>query len=182
MLQGGGGEIITSHTFHFSSSSCFALYCLTRSSRTFFRPSAFVWSAGTTSLTVLSTKTPLIRRKHLRSSGRGTKVSRTSLFEAISDGAVRRRSMERCDESQGHITRGPTSVIPENKSTRIKLVLTCVLQLLAQHHQSSGQSAAACFCKCCIALGGLPKRKVRRWFFQCSRRFLTLLPLDWCCL
>lgn len=79
------GSCCLFHTFHFSSSSCFNLYCLTRSSRTFFRPSAFVFRAGTTSLTVLSTSTPLIMRKHLRSPGRGSKVSRTSLLNPISD-------------------------------------------------------------------------------------------------
>ena len=66
-------------TFHFSISSCLSLYCFSRSSRTFFRPSEFVLSAGTTSLTVRSTRTPLIIRKHLRSPGSGSSVSSTSL-------------------------------------------------------------------------------------------------------
>src|SRR4051794_21520578 len=72
-------------TFHFSSSSCLVLYCLTKSSRTFLRPSALVWRAGTTSLTVRSTSTPLIMRKHLRSPARGSKVSSTSLFLSQSE-------------------------------------------------------------------------------------------------
>ena len=66
-------------TFHFSISSCCRLYCFTKSSRTFLSPSELVLSAGMTSLTVRSTKTPLIMRKHFRSGGRGFKVSRTSL-------------------------------------------------------------------------------------------------------
>lgn len=66
-------------TFHLSSSSCFALYCLTRSSSTFFRPSELVVSAGRTSLTVCSIKTPLMRRKALRSPDSGCRVSNTSL-------------------------------------------------------------------------------------------------------
>lgn len=66
-------------TFHFSISSCWRLYCLTKSSRTFFRPSELVSSAGLTSFTVLSTKTPLIMRKHFRSGGSGLSVSSTSL-------------------------------------------------------------------------------------------------------
>jgi len=66
-------------TFHFSSSSCLPVYCLSRSSRTFFSPSAFVLSCGRTSLTVLSTKTPLIIRKHFLSPDSGSKVSKTNL-------------------------------------------------------------------------------------------------------
>lgn len=65
--------------FHFSKSACLAWYCLTRSSKTFFNPSAFVCSAGSTSLTVLSARTPLIMRKHFRSAGSGVRVSSTSL-------------------------------------------------------------------------------------------------------
>lgn len=67
-------------TFHFSMSSCCFLYCFTNSSSTFFSPSEFVCNAGVTSFTVLSTSTPLIMRKHLRSGGNGPKVSSTSLF------------------------------------------------------------------------------------------------------
>lgn len=66
-------------TFHFSISSCCRLYCLTSSSRTFFKPSEFVANAGRTSSTVLSTRTPLIIRKHFRSFGSGVRVSKTSL-------------------------------------------------------------------------------------------------------
>lgn len=75
-------------TFHFSMSSCCRLYCLTSSSRTFFNPSEFVWSAGVTSFTVFSTKTPLTIRKHLRSGGRGASVSSTSLFEQRMSGVA----------------------------------------------------------------------------------------------
>lgn len=74
------------HTFHLSSSSCFVLYWLTSSSSTFRSPCWFVVSAGTTSLTVLSTSTPLMRRKHLRSSGKGASVSSTSLSKQIGIG------------------------------------------------------------------------------------------------
>ena len=70
-------------TFHFSRSSCLILYVFIKSSRTFLMPSAFVFSAGTTSATVRSTKTPLISRKHLRLSGSGVRVSRTSLFRYV---------------------------------------------------------------------------------------------------
>lgn len=66
-------------TFHFSISSCFALYCFTKSSRTLLKPSELVSRAGITSLTVRSMRTPFIMRKHLRSPGSGIKVSRTSL-------------------------------------------------------------------------------------------------------
>lgn len=66
-------------TFHLSISSCLDLYCFSNSSRTCFRPSEFVFNAGNTSFTVLSTKTPFVRRKHLRSFGSGTSVSATSL-------------------------------------------------------------------------------------------------------
>lgn len=66
--------------FHASSSCSFFLYVLTRSSRTFFRPSALVWRLGMTSSTVRSTSTPLIRRKHFRLLSRGDSVSRTSLL------------------------------------------------------------------------------------------------------
>ena len=69
--------------FHFSISSCVFLYCLTRSSSIFFRPSALVWSVGTTSETVRSTSTPLTMRKHLRVPGRGCRVSRTSLMTRV---------------------------------------------------------------------------------------------------
>ena len=65
--------------FHLSISSCCLLYCLTNSSNTFFKPSEFVCNAGVTSWTVLSTSTPFIIRKHLRSGGSGPRVSRTSL-------------------------------------------------------------------------------------------------------
>lgn len=75
-------------TFHFSMSSCCRLYCLTSSSRTFFNPSEFIWSAGVTSFTVFSTKTPLTIRKHLRSGGRGVSVSSTSLFEQRMSGVI----------------------------------------------------------------------------------------------
>lgn len=71
-------------TFHFSSSSCFEVYCLRRSSSTFFRPSALVVSCGMTSFTVLSTSTPLIIRKHFLSPGSGSSVSMTSLECSIS--------------------------------------------------------------------------------------------------
>lgn len=67
------------HTFHFSISCCLLLYCFTRSSKTFLRPSEFVFRAGTTSFTVLSTRTPFIIRKHFRSPESGSRVSRTSL-------------------------------------------------------------------------------------------------------
>jgi len=67
-------------TFHFSISSCFVLYCRTRSSKTFFSPSELVLRAGTTSLTVRSTNTPLIIRKHFLPSGNGSSVSSTSLI------------------------------------------------------------------------------------------------------
>ena len=73
-------------TFHFSMSSCCFLYCFTNSSSTFFSPSELVCNAGVTSFTVLSTSTPLIIRKHLRSGGNGPKVSSTSLFEKRSAG------------------------------------------------------------------------------------------------
>lgn len=65
--------------FHLSSSCSLFLYVLTRSSRTFFRPSALVWRVGITSSTVRSTSTPLMRRKHFRLLSRGARVSRTSL-------------------------------------------------------------------------------------------------------
>ncbi|KAI7165233.1 hypothetical protein KC349_g98 [Hortaea werneckii] len=78
-----GRPVGSIRTFHLSMSSCFARYCLTKSSRTFFRPSAFVCSAGSTSLTVRSTSTPLIMRKHFRSPGKGVKVSSTSLTEVL---------------------------------------------------------------------------------------------------
>lgn len=66
-------------TFQFSISVCLALYCLSKSSNTCFSPSAFVLSAGSTSFTVRSTRTPLTMRKHFRSCGRGSRVSMTSL-------------------------------------------------------------------------------------------------------
>jgi len=66
-------------TFHFSISVCLLLYCFTRSSSTFFNPSELTFNAGTTSFTVLSTRTPFIIRKHFLSAGRGSRVSRTSL-------------------------------------------------------------------------------------------------------
>jgi len=66
--------------FHFSNSVCLLVYCLTRSSNTFFSPSEFVFSAGTTSLTVLSTRTPFIIRKHFLSAESGSRVSSTSLW------------------------------------------------------------------------------------------------------
>lgn len=69
--------------FHFSISSCCLLYCLTRSPSTFFKPSLLVCRAGTTSATVRSIKTPLMRRKHLRSVGSGLSVSKTSLREVL---------------------------------------------------------------------------------------------------
>lgn len=46
--------------------------------------SEFDCSCGSTSPTVRSTSTPLIMRKHLRELGRGVRVSRTSLEEAVS--------------------------------------------------------------------------------------------------
>jgi hypothetical protein len=67
------------YTFHFSISTCLLLYCLTRSSSTFRRPSEFVLSAGMTSFTVLSTRTPFIIRKHFLSAGSGSRVSSTNL-------------------------------------------------------------------------------------------------------
>lgn len=70
--------------FHLSISSCCLLYCLTNSSSTFFKPSEFVCNAGVTSLTVLSTSTPFIIRKHLRSGDNGSRVSRTSLWGGMS--------------------------------------------------------------------------------------------------
>jgi len=66
-------------TFHFSISVCLELYCLTKSSNTFFNPSELVFKAGMTSFTVLSTRTPFIIRKHFLSAGRGSRVSSTSL-------------------------------------------------------------------------------------------------------
>jgi hypothetical protein len=69
----------TAHTFHLSISSCCFLYCFSSSSSTCFRPSELVLSAGSTSLTVRSTSTPLISRKHLRVGGRVASVSLTSL-------------------------------------------------------------------------------------------------------
>ena len=67
------------HTFHLSISSCLDLYCLSNSSKTCLRPSEFVFKAGSTPSTVLSTKTPFVSRKHLRPLGSGTSVSTTSL-------------------------------------------------------------------------------------------------------
>lgn len=87
--------------FHFSISSCCLLYCLTRSPSTFFKPSLLVCRAGTTSATVRSIKTPLIRRKHLRSVGSGLRVSKTSLREMLvhvyGDGVLCRRALCRYD-------------------------------------------------------------------------------------
>lgn len=73
-------------TFHFSSSSCLALYCLTRSSRTIFRPSEFVLSAGSTSFTVCSMRTPLMSRNALRSPESGCRVSNTNLSNSQTSG------------------------------------------------------------------------------------------------
>lgn len=90
------------HTFHLSSSSCFVLYCFTISSKTCFSPSWFVFNAGTTSLTVLSTRTPLMSRKHLRSPDRGSRVSKTSLFCIT--------NCKRCDITKsGEISQGINS-------------------------------------------------------------------------
>lgn len=87
--------------FHFSISSCCLLYCLTRSPSTFFKPSLLVCRAGTTSATVRSIKTPLMRRKHLRSVGSGLRVSKTSLAEALvdvyGDGVLCLGALCRCD-------------------------------------------------------------------------------------
>lgn len=75
-------SFVTQHrpTFHISISSCLLLYCLTSSSSVFFKPSWFVCRIGTMSATVRSVSTPLIMRKHLRSPGSGSSVSRTSLW------------------------------------------------------------------------------------------------------
>ena len=69
--------------FHLSNSSCLLLYCLTSSSSTCFKPSEFVFKAGRTSFTVLSTRTPLMSRKHFRSWGRGCSDSMTNLIRSL---------------------------------------------------------------------------------------------------
>lgn len=69
-----------SHTFQVSNSDCLDLYCFSISSRTCFSPSELVFSVGRTSWIVRSTKTPFTMRKHLRSVGRGSRVSMTSLL------------------------------------------------------------------------------------------------------
>jgi hypothetical protein len=75
----GVRQRVGEHTFHFSISSCLVLYCLTSSSSAFLRPSELVLRIGTISFTVRSVSTPLIMRKHFRSPGSGSNVSRTSL-------------------------------------------------------------------------------------------------------
>ena len=133
-------------TFHFSMSSCCFLYCFTNSSSTFFSPSELVCNAGVTSFTVLSTSTPLIMRKHLRSGGNGPKVSSTSLFRTRSAGDL--NSIHRIGPCwrrvvvEGHI--------PSQTSAR-----TCVLQHPVRCLLSSGQVAVDCSCKLCIVVAAL---------------------------
>src|SRR5437762_12712300 len=92
------------HTFHLSISSCFDLYCLSSSSKTCFKPSEFVFKVGSTSSTVLSTKTPLVRRKHLRSLGRGARASATSLphtrSASASDQSLQKRHSAKCGNAK----------------------------------------------------------------------------------
>ena len=123
-------------------SSCCRLYCLTSSSRTFFNPSEFVWSAGVTSFTVFSTKTPLIIRKHLRSGGRGVRVSSTSLFDQRMSGLA------------GKVFASETLW---SKVLKARKLLTCVLQYLVRCPQSSGLIVEDCFCSWCIAAAALAK-------------------------
>lgn len=67
------------HTFHSSSSFCLANSCSLRSFSTVFNPSVFVFNGGRASLTFISTRTPLIMRKHFLSPERGARVSNTAL-------------------------------------------------------------------------------------------------------
>jgi hypothetical protein len=54
---------------------------------------------GTTSLTVRSVRTPLIMRKHLRSSGSGCSVSKTSLtlVRSVKDGMTGKKTIKQGD-------------------------------------------------------------------------------------
>jgi hypothetical protein len=132
-------------------SSCFVLYCLTSSSSAFFRPSELVLRIGTTSLTVRSVNTPLIIRKHFRSPGKGSKVSKTSLHhvsvihsvlydEAVNIGLVKG---EAC-----RLTRQGGGVDAEETSKREKRNVkhTCVLLFLVRCHQSLRRLSVMCSC------------------------------------
>jgi hypothetical protein len=150
-------------TFHFSISSCLPLYCLTNSSSTCFKPSELVCRAGSTSLTVLSTKTPLIRRKHFRSGGSGCKVSVTSLSRQ-SDGMLRHKSLN----------------------------CTYAPRFLARSRPPFEPVTVMCFCSLCIESEDLPtwlSTKVLRqrvgaylvvcaWRHHCLKPSLNVLVLD----
>ena len=135
-------------TFHFSISSCRVLYCLSRSSRTFFKPSEFVLSAGLTSLTVRSTSTPFIMRKHLRSCGRGSSVSSTNLRAVeVSNVWCISRELRAWDE-------------PRSFALRLR-VRTCALLLLARHRRFFVQLSASSSCSFDIASEALRQYEQR---------------------
>lgn len=125
-------------TFHFSISSCCRLYCLIKSSKTFLRPSELVSSAGLTSFTVLSTRIPLIMRKHLRSWGSGSSVSSTSLLKQRSGEFKRQSRSLEVEKRNRELSEG------KRKMTRKRR--TCVPRLLVQHRQSSEQVVGDCSC------------------------------------
>lgn len=127
-------------------SSCCRLYCLTSSSRTFFNPSKFVWSAGVTSLTVFSTKTPFIIRKHLRSGGRGASVSSTSLFEQRMSGVAPKS-----------LHQGAECLILDAREQGACRLRTYVPQCLARCRRSSELVVEGCSCSWCIAVVALAK-------------------------
>lgn len=133
-------------TFHFSMSSCCFLYCFTNSSSTFFSPSELVCNAGVTSFTVLSTSTPLIIRKHLRSGGNGPKVSSTSLFRKRSAGDL--KLIHRMGPRWRRVV--VEVHIPSQTSPR-----TCVLQHPVRCLLSFGQVAVDCSCNLYIVVAAL---------------------------
>ena len=153
-------------TFHFSNSSCFTLYCFSNSFNTFFSPSEFVLSAGITSFTVLSMRTPLIRRKHFRSCGKGSKVSRTSLRSARS--AV----VEALDVLEGYVV----SVEGDCATQWLRDIgrrsldgvgsSTCALQLPVPRRQSSVRFAASWTCSWSTALVTLNCKTISKMLVQ----------------
>jgi hypothetical protein len=149
-------------------SSCFVLYCLTSSSSAFFRPSELVLRIGTTSLTVRSVNTPLIMRKHFRSPGNGSKVSKTSLrhvsviHSVLYDEAVKRDLNEYVKKEVCRLTRQSGGVDAEESSKHVNMNIkhTCVLLSLVQYHQFSRRLFAVCSCSFDMWFEALKHRSV----------------------
>ena len=132
-------------TFHFSISFCCFLYCLRSSSSTFLRPSEFVFSAGMTSFTVLSTKIPFNMRKHFRSEGSGSSVSSTNLSTEKRSACV----LAVCSDTSGSSHCRTSLERKRKKSTEKRSKRTYAPPSLAQHPQFFVPVVARYSCNWC---------------------------------